>query len=55
MTQSKGPGGTIRWMAPELFSHEDDDGGHPTTASDVYALSLVFWEVTGKSQYLLHS
>jgi serine/threonine protein kinase len=40
------PSGTMRWMAPELISADpEDQGGEPTTASDIYALSMVFWEV----------
>jgi len=34
-------GGTLRWMAPELFN----DGSHPSKASDVYALGMVTYEV----------
>ncbi|KAJ3269765.1 hypothetical protein HK104_005065, partial [Borealophlyctis nickersoniae] len=32
--------GTLRWMAPELL-----DGAPPSTASDVYAFSITWWEV----------
>ena len=34
-------GGTLRWMAPELFN----DDSHPSKASDIYALSMVNYEV----------
>jgi len=34
-------GGTIRWMAPELFT----DDQHPSKASDIYALGMVIYEV----------
>ena len=34
-------GGTLRWMAPELFN----DGSHPSKASDIYALGMVTYEV----------
>jgi len=34
-------GGTLRWMAPELFT----DNPHPSKASDVYALGMVIYEV----------
>jgi hypothetical protein len=47
--------GTAQWMAPELFHFEDDfddadatavqESRRPTTYSDVYALSMVFFEV----------
>ena len=41
------PGGTIRWMSPELllpeqFGHSDD---RPTKQSDCYALGMVVYEV----------
>jgi len=34
-------GGTLRWMAPELFN----DGSHPSKSSDIYALGMVTYEV----------
>lgn len=34
-------GGTLQWMAPELF----DDDSHPSKASDIYALGMVTYEV----------
>jgi serine/threonine protein kinase len=37
--------GSIRWMAPELLS-EHSDAPRQTTASDVYALSVVAVEVS---------
>lgn len=37
-------GGTIRWMAPELFENENDEGRH-TFASDIYSLGCVMYEV----------
>jgi serine/threonine protein kinase len=41
--------GTMRWMAPELISADSEDrGGRPTRATDIYALSMVFWEVITK-------
>jgi serine/threonine protein kinase len=46
-THTSRPGGTIRWMAPEL--HEPERFGFPilqrTTESDIYALGCVFLEV----------
>lgn len=40
-----GTKGTLRWMAPELISSPDPEGGVPSCASDVYALAMVFYEV----------
>lgn len=48
-TSTEGARGTVRWMAPEL--HDIDSQGNegeqcgPTTASDVYGVAMVFWEV----------
>lgn len=36
--------GTLCWMAPELFKR----GGKCTPASDVYAMGIVFWELTSR-------
>lgn len=36
--------GTIRWMAPELFSDEHGDGSK-TSASDIYAFAMLIVEV----------
>lgn len=36
--------GTIRWMAPELFKR----GAKCTTASDIYALVWIFWELSSR-------
>ncbi|KAG8922007.1 hypothetical protein FRC02_012212 [Tulasnella sp. 418] len=45
-TTSSGITGTHRWMAPELFMTE---GAKYTTASDIYAISLLILEIyTGK-------
>lgn len=40
--------GTLRWMSPELIGihGENDDHGRPTVKSDIYALAMVFWEVS---------
>ncbi len=34
-------GGTLQWKAPELFKFKEKH----TTASDIYALGIVFWEL----------
>ena len=34
-------GGTLQWMAPELFN----DDQHPSKASDIYAFGMVAYEV----------
>lgn len=48
-------GGTVRWMAPELFSVnttegeqsiEADDGDKRNYASDVYAYGITIYEVS---------
>lgn len=36
--------GTLCWMAPELFER----GGKCSTASDVYALGIIFWELASR-------
>ncbi|EJD42491.1 kinase-like protein, partial [Auricularia subglabra TFB-10046 SS5] len=41
-SQTTAPGGTARWMAPELFSKEY---ARHTTASDVWAYGCVVLEV----------
>ena len=40
------PGGTFRWMSPELLDLERfDSDGRPTRESDCYALGMVIYEV----------
>ena len=41
---SSTPGGTTRWMSPELFDPEIENH-HPTEYSDRYALGMVMYEV----------
>jgi serine/threonine protein kinase len=43
-----GTRGTLRWMAPELLDYNASDprGGCFTTATDIYALAMVIWEVS---------
>ena len=41
LVATKGQAGTILWMAPELF----DDEPSMTTASDIYSLGMVLWEL----------
>lgn len=36
--------GTVCWMAPELFKR----GGKCTPASDIYAMGIVFWELSSR-------
>ncbi|KAF9457682.1 kinase-like domain-containing protein [Collybia nuda] len=38
-------GGSVRWQAPELFDFHQDILIHNSKASDVYALSCVFYEL----------
>lgn len=40
--------GTLRWMSPELLGihGQSNDTGMPTPKSDIYALAMVFWEVS---------
>lgn len=38
-------GGSIRWQAPELFDPDSDQVVKNSVASDVYALSCVFFEI----------
>ncbi len=40
-TTAGGQKGTPRWMSPELFKR----GAKATTASDLYALAMIFWEL----------
>ncbi|KDQ56518.1 hypothetical protein JAAARDRAFT_132211 [Jaapia argillacea MUCL 33604] len=49
-TATSRSGGTIRWMAPELFQSEQDrDSSRPSFKSDIYALGMVMYEIfTGK-------
>lgn len=46
-TTTGGTKGTIRWMSPELLglNEGNDTEGRPARESDIYALSMVFWEV----------
>jgi serine/threonine protein kinase len=37
--------GSLRWMAPELVDFEKPENARATTASDVYSLGVVWWEV----------
>jgi hypothetical protein len=38
--------GTLPWMAPEIFAHEDHDAGIPYNKStDMYALGITLWEI----------
>ena len=44
------PGGTYRWMSPELLDPErfgvpESEGNRPTRQSDCYALGMVIYEV----------
>ena len=46
------PGGTARWMSPELIDPErfgimGSEGYRPTMQSDCYALGTVIYEVSG--------
>ena len=49
-------GGTIQWMSPELIAPENfKSNGHPTKASDCYALGMVIFEVlSGKTAFFPH-
>lgn len=38
-------GGSVRWQAPELLDFHEDTVIHNSKASDVYAMSCVFYEV----------
>jgi len=41
------PGGTVRWMSPELLDPTHfGSNGRPTRASDCYALGMVVYEVS---------
>jgi serine/threonine protein kinase len=42
-TMTEGGRGTPRWMAPELFNKEPN-----STAADVYATGVVFWEIAAR-------
>lgn len=45
--QTTGVNGTKLWMAPELFCYDDPEKPpRVTVASDVYALGMVFYEVS---------
>ena len=58
MAGAAGSTGTLLWMAPELHSDEDHNGGapgKPSRASDVFAMGITFWEVlTGQLPYSEH-
>jgi len=42
------PGGTIRWMSPELLDVvRFDSDGRPSRESDCYALGMTIYEVSG--------
>ena len=45
MTITSNHTGTIRYLSYELVLHDDDDDPRPTTASDVWALACIGWEV----------
>ena len=49
-------GGTIQWMSPELIAPESfNSNGHPTKASDCYALGMVVYEtLSGKTPFSPH-
>ena len=52
-TSSSMPGGTVRWMSPELFDLED---GRPTKESDYYGLGMVIYEVlSGQRPFTRHT
>jgi serine/threonine protein kinase len=48
MTQSGRPGGSLNFMAPELFNYDPDDSQscRGTLACDIYAYSCVCYEVS---------
>ena len=46
-TKVQGKIGTTCWLAPELFSMEEDVP-LPTKASDVYSYGMVLWEITSR-------
>ncbi len=43
--ETSSPVGTLRWMAPELFSRRTST---PSTASDIWALGMVFFELASR-------
>jgi serine/threonine protein kinase len=49
--------GSLRWLAPELFDVEDTNSAglasRPSMASDVYSLSILWWEVRFNDCYHL--
>jgi len=46
------PGGTIRWMSPELLDPTHfGSNGRPTRESDCYALGMVVYEVSWLRSY----
>ena len=54
ITSSATPGGTIRWMSPELFDPDRFglEGNNPTKESDCYGLGMVIYEVlSGETPY----
>ena len=46
-TKVQGKIGATCWLAPELFSMEED-APLPTKASDVYSYGMVLWEITSR-------
>ncbi|KAF6749537.1 kinase-like domain-containing protein [Ephemerocybe angulata] len=47
-TSAGSQGGTVRWQAPELFSH-DAESSKATKLTDIYSLGCVFYEIfTGR-------
>ena len=48
-SSSNSPGGTIRWMSPEMITPEDfgSEKSRATKSSDCYALGMVVYEVIG--------
>ena len=45
MTTTSNHTATIRYLSFDLVSYDDDDDPRPTTASDVWALACIGWEV----------
>lgn len=45
MTTTSSHTGTTRYLSYELVSEDDNDDPKPTTASDVWALACIGWEV----------
>ena len=54
------PGGTYRWMSPELLNPElfeipQSEDGRPTTKSDCYAFGMVIYEVGVSTVWFIHA